>query len=289
MYEFGSETWSTPGSLIAEMQSRSHHVERFHLSEAGISQFLSSDVIWDILLVMDWKGLNFTGLDKQYLPKGLWVASETADCPQNFDKHQVLADRYHTLLCPAYDSTEKFKALGYDCIWWTHFADTRTQYPVWFNINSDGLPPVRSTRGIGGSQFLDVLQNIMPKKFINKNGMSGNVYGNFLARGSITIQNSRHHELSRRIFEGMACGSMVLTDRLPEYTNIDSLFTEDEDIVYYDGPSECISKINYYLRNDDDRKRIAENGYRKVLADHTQVQRVDTIISKYKEFLNNKI
>lgn len=286
MYEFGSETWSTPGSLIAEMQFRNHHVERFHLSEAGISQFLSSDVIWDILLVMDWKGLNFQRLDKQYLPKGLWVVSETADCPQNFDKHKVLADRYHTLLCPAYDSTEKFKALGYDAEFFTHWADTRihTDY-----LGHDDYPPVRSTRGKGGSQIMDYLESVMPQKFINKNGMTGDDYGYFLNNGLITFQASRHMELTRRVFEGMACGTLVLTDKLPDHTHIDDLFVDGEDYVTYTGPAEAISKINYYLNNSGERERIALNGYRKVLADHTQKDRVDTILNKYKEFLNNKI
>lgn len=87
----------------------------------------------------------------------------------------------------------------------------------------------------------------------------------------------------------MSVGRLVITDKLPEHTHIDDLFIDGEDYVTYTDIPEAISKINYYLNNSVERERIALNGYRKTLAGHTQVQRVDTIISKYKEFLNNKI
>ena len=280
MYEYGSEAWSTPSSLIAEFESRGHHVQRFHLSEVGISQFMSSDIIWDILLVMDWKGLNFQRLDKQYMREGMWVVSETADCPQNFDKHLALADRYHTLLCPAYDSTEKFKALGYDCEFFTHWADTRIYQP------SSDIPTIDvvSSRGPGGSQFLDYMSQALGAKFINRNGFMGKDHGRFLASGKIVLQNSRHHEWTRRIPEAMSVNRLVITDKLPEHTNVDSLYIDGEDYVTYEGVDDCISKINYYLSNTAERERIAMNGYTKTIANHTQVQRVDIIIQKYNEW-----
>jgi spore maturation protein CgeB len=85
----------------------------------------------------------------------------------------------------------------------------------------------------------------------------------------------------------MACGTLVLTDRLPESTHINDLFTEGFNIVYYDGLEDCISKINYYLSEDGryDRNRIAGNGYCDVTKFHTQVQRVDLILSEYHKYL----
>ncbi len=47
---------------------------------------------------------------------------------------------------------------------------------------------------------------------------------------------------------------------------------------------DCINKMNKYSQNNKERKRIAENGYRKVLDNHTQKQRVDFIIEKYNEW-----
>ena len=43
---------------------------------------------------------------------------------------------------------------------------------------------------------------------------------------------------------------------------------------------DCITKMNKYHEDEVERKRISENGYNKVLKNHTQVQRVDFIINK---------
>ena len=80
----------------------------------------------------------------------------------------------------------------------------------------------------------------------------------------------------------MACGKLVITDRLPKETNIDSLLVENEDIVYYDSIEELAQKISYYQENKEERNKIASNGRQKVLKNHTQVQWVDKIIEKWK-------
>jgi spore maturation protein CgeB len=87
----------------------------------------------------------------------------------------------------------------------------------------------------------------------------------------------------------MACGKMIITDRLPDHSHIDDLFIENEDIIYYDNIADCISKINYYLCKEGSghRERIAANGYAKVLQDHTQVQRVESILKKHNQWIGN--
>ena len=69
---------------------------------------------------------------------------------------------------------------------------------------------------------------------------------------------------------------------------LDELFVDGEDIVYYDDMVDCINKMNEYSANDKERERIAENGYRKVLENHTQIQRVDFIIEKFNEWKDSR-
>ena len=82
----------------------------------------------------------------------------------------------------------------------------------------------------------------------------------------------------------MLAGSMVITDRLPESTNINTLFEEGKQIVYYDSLSELISKINYYLSSEGmmNCMTIAMGGQNVVRDCHTEKQRVETIIEQYK-------
>jgi hypothetical protein len=232
---------------------------------------------------MDWKGIDIPVTIHEDIPHTVFKIRENADTPQNFDKHVACSDYYNFLLTPDYQSTLKYQALGHNTVWFNHFADSNihTQY-----VGQDNYPPVRSTRGENGSLFMNHLNHIMKGKFINMNGMIGAEYGAFLNNGKITLQNSRFGEITRRLFEGMSCDTLVLADRLSKDTNIDELFTENQDIVYYDGYPDCVAKINYYLstEGEKERLRIAHNGFLNVRNNHTQVQRVDLIIEKYNEW-----
>jgi spore maturation protein CgeB len=107
----------------------------------------------------------------------------------------------------------------------------------------------------------------------------------FLNKGLMVIQNSRWKEVTRRIFEGMACRKMVITDRLPEEAKLDELFIDGEEIILYDNIVDCIEKINYYNEHEDERERIASNGMKKVKDKYTQKQVVDKLINCYEQYL----
>jgi hypothetical protein len=288
-----SDIWSTPLSIVEEFKKRGWETKIYSLfgkndeyTDDNIRKMIDSDNP-DIVMYMDWGRYDSELLNKSNLPSAYWIM-ESGDDPQNYDKNSIKAHKFDLILTPAHDSYLKYKNNGHDVLWWTHFADTNihTLY-----MGFDDLPPVRSTRGQGGSQFMDILSSLIPDKFINKNGFTGTDYGYFLNNGKIVLQNSRWKEITRRIFEGMACGRMILTDRLPDETMISTLFTEGKDIVYYDNFSDCISKINYYLSPEGiyERDTIASNGYDNVIKNHTQKQRVDVILEKYNEFKIKKM
>jgi spore maturation protein CgeB len=107
-----------------------------------------------------------------------------------------------------------------------------------------------------------------------------------LNKGLVVIQNSRWGEITRRLFEGMACGKLIITDRLPDVRGLNEVFVEGEEIILYNDMFDCIEKINYYVENEEERERIAHNGMIKVLHNYTQVQVVDKLIEKYKSWNN---
>lgn len=79
-----------------------------------------------------------------------------------------------------------------------------------------------------------------------------------------------------RAFEIIGAGGFLLTNYQQDFF---SYFVPDEDFVYYDNKADLLSKIAYYLKNDRERKQIAENGFRKVASGHTYVHRAEEIIS----------
>ncbi len=71
-----------------------------------------------------------------------------------------------------------------------------------------------------------------------------------------------------RPFEATACGAMLLTE---EFDSIDELFVRDKEVVVYDmndDPKSRIELAQYYLEHDDEREKIAAEGYKRTMKDH---------------------
>ena len=84
-------------------------------------------------------------------------------------------------------------------------------------------------------------------------------------------------QIKARHFEIPACGGFLITsmaDNLSDYYKI------GEEIVVYKNTNELIEKIKYYLKNDQNRKKITEAGYLRTIKDHTYQKRFTEIFKK---------
>jgi spore maturation protein CgeB len=82
-----------------------------------------------------------------------------------------------------------------------------------------------------------------------------------------------------RLFELPANGVMQISDG-GKY--LDRFFKVGEEIVGYEDADELIDRIRYYLLHDEERERIARNGYHRVLADYLfsqSLQRMGRLIT----------
>lgn len=288
IYAYDGEQWSTPISLINEFNKRGWETEivsigsnrtgQYH--DAELKKWVESNPKTDIVLFMDWGRFDSPYLNKK-LVDAFWI-QESGDDPQNFERNFPKANRFNITITPAANACEEYKRRGIDAYWIPHWADTAVQFPM----NVDAKYTAVTTRGMGGSQFLDYLTQWGEGAIGNRNGLDAVQHTEFLNSGLMVIQNSRWKELTRRLFEGMSCGKLVITDRLPDETKLNELFIENEEIVLYDDMFECIEKINYYVENEDERERIAFNGMQRVLNNYTQIQVVDKLIEKYLENKN---
>lgn len=78
-----------------------------------------------------------------------------------------------------------------------------------------------------------------------------------------------------RIWDVLGCGSFLLTNYQAE---IPYYFKEGEDLICFDGLEDLCEKVGYYLEHEEERKRIAWNGYRKVREKHSYIERIRTIL-----------
>lgn len=78
-----------------------------------------------------------------------------------------------------------------------------------------------------------------------------------------------------RAFDIMASKGFLLTNFQADFLDY---FVPGEDFVYFENKEDLVSKVNYYLKHEDERKIIAENGYKKVKEYHSFQSRVDEML-----------
>jgi spore maturation protein CgeB len=84
--------------------------------------------------------------------------------------------------------------------------------------------------------------------------------------------------LVMRIWETMSCRVMLLTE---EDSTLSRHFISGIHCVTYSSPEDCKEKIEYYIKHDTERERIATAGYNEIIKNHTALCRARKILSDF--------
>ena len=79
-----------------------------------------------------------------------------------------------------------------------------------------------------------------------------------------------------RAFDIMGSGGFLLSNFQADFLDE---FVPGEDFVYYESKADLLSKIDYYLNDEDERAAIARSGHDKLAAGHTFRHRVREMLS----------
>jgi spore maturation protein CgeB len=79
----------------------------------------------------------------------------------------------------------------------------------------------------------------------------------------------------------MGSGCFCLSHKYP---GIEKDFVIGKHLDVFDSPAELIQKIDYYLANNHDRQRIADNGYQLAHSRFTCDNMVENAIEIYKKY-----
>ncbi len=83
------------------------------------------------------------------------------------------------------------------------------------------------------------------------------------------------HQASPRVFEALACGAFVLTDR---QRDVLALFRDGEHLAVFSDGGDLARRLREILEDEATRHRIAAAGRREVLRRHTYVHRVEELL-----------
>lgn len=79
-----------------------------------------------------------------------------------------------------------------------------------------------------------------------------------------------------RGYDIMGAGGFLLTNFQADFLDD---FVPGEDFVFYESKRDLMDKIEFYLKHEQERAEIAQNGFRKVAEGHTYRQRAEEMLS----------
>ena len=90
---------------------------------------------------------------------------------------------------------------------------------------------------------------------------------------NFTIRNIRSG-IPLRVWDILAAGGFCITNFQPELV---MYFKNGEELVWFEDEADLVKKVGYYLSHEDERKRIALNGQKKVRELHNYDVRLRAI------------
>jgi len=100
--------------------------------------------------------------------------------------------------------------------------------------------------------------------------------GQVYSQSRIVFNTSIAGDVTMRVFEGTACGTLVITDSVAN--GLSDLFEIGNELVTYADEADLVNKIAYYIEQTDERERIARAGHKRALAQHTYAHRMQTML-----------
>lgn len=136
-------------------------------------------------------------------------------------------------------------------------------------------------------------EHLKPDSPILKN-YHGQAWGrkryNLFHNGKIAINKhifsvANHFANNMTLYETTGSGCLLITDYK---VNLGKLFKIGKEIETYRHPKELVGKIKYFLAHDKERERIAKEGQKRTLKEHSYYRRAKSLITIVEEFLSKK-
>lgn len=216
-------------------------------------------------------------------PSAFYVVDTHLKKPYKKIRQQV--KHYNYIFCAQKEGAERLKRdVKVNAVWIPIGCDPqihkRLDIEKKFDVGFVGTDGKKSLRKI----LLRELAAKYPNSFL---GMAPYTKMSEIYSGSkIGFNYSLNNDINMRMFEVMACGAMLITNEI-EYNGFDELFEEGRNVVTYNTQDKLFKVIDYYLNHDDERERIANEGYNLVTIKHTYKHRLVQMLDFIKEDIMN--
>jgi GT2 family glycosyltransferase/tetratricopeptide (TPR) repeat protein/2-polyprenyl-3-methyl-5-hydroxy-6-metoxy-1,4-benzoquinol methylase len=273
-------------AVIFDNQSRPETTGTYCLRALGrlaeVEHFLPSQLDgiprqgFDLYLNID-DGHDYR-LPPELRPCAWWVI----DTHLNFDWDRQKAADFDRVFAAQRDGAEQLRQVGIVTASWLPLAcdpDIHSKHAVdkQFDLAFVGTI-VFGPR----SQLLALLQGHFPNTFVGRCYFEDMAHTYSAAR--LVFNCSIANDVNMRVFEALACGSLLLTNDLSD-NGQSELFHDGVHLATYRDAEELLDKARFYLKREDVRERIAAAGRAEALARHTYQHRMEHLLREVEKGL----
>jgi len=218
----------------------------------------------------------------KFFPRGL----EQLDCPTagylidvhaDFWVRENYAHFFDHIFVAHKDYVNRFEQLGFQNVHWLPVAcdadihgkiTSEQPYDIGFVGNLEANAERRRLLlALDERYTMNDFRLAYPKEDISK------IY----SRSKIVFNYANSKDVNMRVFEALAAGSLLVTNRMEN--GINDLLRAGEHFVEYTDQQSLFEQVDYFLTHDAERQRIAETGRLAVLSEHTYDLRTSALLN----------
>jgi spore maturation protein CgeB len=229
----------------------------------------------DIVIILGMKHLDWRTVDtlRTVAPKAIFIGRDTAAWPENDPDRIAIARKMDIVIATnAGKWLQFYKDAGVPCCAFIPCPcdpDIQRPYEVVEQFRTDIIFAGKAQEPEGENDpdrysilhKLSTMPNARLYACFGNPPLEGIDYFQAISNAKIALSinavNSVRLYHSDRLVECLACGAFVLAKRVPDS---DLLFKDRTHLRYFDNPEDFFSLVDWYLRNEDERKRIARAG-----------------------------
>lgn len=240
-----------------------------------LSQLGPEDILFIVDPVTDWP----IGLEQ--LP--CLIIGFLIDVHQDLKSRQLFSRFFDVTFIAQKDYVDAFHGAGHNHAYWLPLA---CDEEIHCQPSVDRIYQVGFVGNLGrlGSTRYSILSAVLPRYHTNDYTVhcAPNEMARIYGQSKIVFNASVNGDLNMRVFEALASGALLITDRIEN--GLKDLFEEGVHYIGYSTVAEAIEKIDFYLTHSEDRQRIAAEGQNAALSLHTYSHRFVQLIKNSEGF-----
>jgi spore maturation protein CgeB len=126
------------------------------------------------------------------------------------------------------------------------------------------------------TELVELLQSRFPNHFVGRRFFQE--MARTFSESRVVFNRSIRNDINMRVFEALACGSLLVTNDLAD-NGQDELFGDGAHLAVYRSAEELLDKVQFYLKEEAPRERIAAAGRAQVLARDTYRHRMESLLT----------